>query len=318
MKHPIIVIPNPIRPVLEEKLESRFPLVRPFKSAEPGGVTLPKVISGAAINGIGVDERFLDTYPDLEIVANFGVGYDNVDVSACARRGIVVTNTPDVLTEEVADTTIALLLMTIRRLSKAEQWLRSGNWKAHGPFEYTPLTLRGRRLGIFGLGRIGKAIAHRAKAFGLEIHYHGRHKQEGIGFPFHDTLESLAGACDTLVIAAPGGPETHHAIDMKVLEALGPDGVVINIGRGPTVDEAALATALKAGTIAAAGLDVFEHEPHVHPGLLDLDNVVLLPHVGSASVHTRDAMASLVADNLISWFETGRALTPVTETPNKA
>ncbi|MCA1298325.1 2-hydroxyacid dehydrogenase [Stappia indica] len=298
--------------LVERQLRERFTLVT---GADTSDVALSRVRGVASGAHAPVGPELLQRLPALEIVANFGVGYDSVDVACCAEGGIVVTNTPDVLTEEVADTALGLLLMTARELSASERWLRAGRWARDGAYPLTRTTLRGRTLGILGLGRIGKAIARRAEAFGLTVMYHGRHRQEDVAYPYFETLEGLAGACDTLMVVAPGGAETRHLIDAKILKALGPEGIVINIGRGTVIDEAALIEALKAGTILAAGLDVFEHEPRVPQALIDMDNVVLLPHVGSASQHTRDGMGQLVVDNLASWFGEGRPLTPVPETP---
>jgi lactate dehydrogenase-like 2-hydroxyacid dehydrogenase len=262
----------------------------------------------------GIDAAFIDALPNLEIIASFGVGYDAVDAAHAAARNVMVTNTPDVLTEEVADTAIGLLLNTVRELPRAEAWLRAGRWVKDGPYPLTRTTLRGRSVGIFGMGRIGLAIARRLEAFGIPVSYHNRRKVEGVSYAYHHTLVGLARAVDTLVSVAPGGAATEKAVNAEVLSALGSNGVFVNIGRGSTVDEAALAIALKDGTILAAGLDVFENEPRVPADLLSLENACLLPHVGSASVHTRQAMAGLVADNLFAWFDDGKPLTPVRET----
>lgn len=272
-----------------------------------------KTVRGIAAFG-GINAVLIDALPNLEIIANFGVGYDSVDVRHAAQRGIMVTNTPDVLTEEVADTAIGLLINTIRELPRAETWLRDGSWVRKGNYRLSRLTLRGRRVGIFGMGRIGLAIARRLEAFGLPIAYHNRRQVEGLSYEHHGTLKGLAEAVDTLISVAPGGASTEKAVNAEILSALGPNGVFVNIGRGSTVDEAALAAALANGTIAAAGLDVFADEPNVPPALLAAPNTSLLPHVGSASEHTRRAMADLCVDNLVSWFSEGRALTPVPET----
>ena len=261
-----------------------------------------------------IDAAFIDAFPNLEIIANFGVGYDAVDARHAGSRGIMVTNTPDVLSEEVADTAVGLLLNTVRELPKAEAWLRAGRWVKDGNYPLTKTTLRGRSIGIFGMGRIGLAIARRLEAFGLPISYHNRRPIDRLDYAYHPTLIDLARNVDTLVSVAPGGASTEKAVNRQVLEALGPEGVFVNIGRGSTVDEEALAEALGSGRIRAAGLDVFAREPHVPEALLEVDNAVLLPHVGSASVHTRQAMADLVVDNLVSWFADGKALTPVPET----
>ncbi|WP_192355602.1 2-hydroxyacid dehydrogenase [Mesorhizobium mediterraneum] len=274
---------------------------------------LRRSVRGIAAFG-GINAALIDTLPNLEIIANFGVGYDSVDARHAAQRGVMVTNTPDVLTEEVADTAIGLLINTIRELPRAETWLRDGSWARDGNYRLSRLTLRGRRIGIFGMGRIGLAIARRLEAFGLPIAYHNRRQVEGLSYEYHGTLKGLAEAVDTLISVAPGGASTEKAVNAEILSALGPNGVFVNIGRGSTVDEAALATALAGGTIAAAGLDVFADEPNVPPALLAAPNTSLLPHVGSASEHTRRAMADLCVDNLVSWFSERRALTPVPET----
>ncbi len=272
----------------------------------------------AAVRGIsafgGIDADFIDAFPNLEIIASFGVGYDSVDAAHAGARGVMVTNTPDVLTEEVADLTVALLLATLRELPRAEAWLRQGRWAREGFYRLSPLSLRGRSAGIFGLGRIGLAVAKRLQAFGVAVAYHNRRPVDGVNYAYHATLKELAGAVDTLICIAPGGAATEKAIDAEILKALGPDGVFINTGRGTTVDEAALAAALSDGTIAAAGLDVFAREPEVSQALLDAPNTVLLPHIASASAPTRRAMADLCVDNLVSWFGAGKALTPVPET----
>ncbi|QIA20574.1 2-hydroxyacid dehydrogenase [Mesorhizobium sp. AA22] len=274
---------------------------------------LRRTVRGIAAFG-GINAALIDALPNLEIIANFGVGYDSVDARHAAQSGVMVTNTPDVLTEEVADTAIGLLINTIRDLPRAETWLRDGSWARNGNYPLSRLTLRGRSVGIFGMGRIGLAIARRLEAFGLPIAYHNRRRVEGLACEYHGTLKGLAEAVDTLISVAPGGASTEKAVNAEILSVLGPNGVFVNIGRGSTVDEAALAAALANGTIAAAGLDVFADEPNVPPALLAAPNTSLLPHVGSASEHTRRAMADLCVDNLISWFSEGRALTPVPET----
>jgi lactate dehydrogenase-like 2-hydroxyacid dehydrogenase len=215
----------------------------------------------------------------------------------------------------VADTALGLLIMTARELSASERWLRAGLWASKGPYPLTPGTLRGKTVGIVGLGRIGKAIATRCEAFGLMIAYHGRSRQADVPYRFYPSLVEMAREVDVLMVVAPGGPETLHMIDAAVLEALGPHGILINVGRGSVVDEQALITALRRKAIFAAGLDVFEDEPHVPAELLAMDRVVLLPHVGSASVHTRQLMGQLVVDNIASFAAGQGPLTPVAETP---
>jgi len=259
------------------------------------------------------ERALMERMPKLEIIANFGVGYDGVDLAYAARHGIVVTNTPEVLTEEVADTALGLLLMTVRELSAAERYLREGKWR-NAPYPLTA-TLRDRTVGIVGLGRIGMAVARRLDAMLVPVAYHARHARTDVEYPYYADLAALARDVDTLIAVVPGSPETKNLIDAAILKALGPTGVLINIGRGSTVDEAALIAALKDGTIRAAGLDVFTDEPNVSAELIALPNTVLLPHVGSATVHTRDAMGQLVVDNLWGWFDRGAPVTPVPETP---
>jgi lactate dehydrogenase-like 2-hydroxyacid dehydrogenase len=267
----------------------------------------------ATWHAVKFDGAFLSRFPNLELVASFGVGYDHIDAAWAGQHGIVVTNTPGVLDEDVADIAMALTIAAVRRLPQAERYLREGRWPT-APFPLTA-SLRGRTMGILGLGRIGKQIAQRARAFGLDVVYHGRKPQADAPYLYYPTLAGMAKACDILMVAAPGGAGTRHLVGREVLAALGPDGVLVNIARGSLVDEAALIEALRTGAILAAGLDVFENEPHVPPALLELDNLVALPHVGSASHHTRGAMADLVVANLFSWMDGKGPLTPTVETP---
>ncbi len=310
-----ILVPGTIRDRVLDRLKDDFDIVR-IDRADPSLLARSEAasISSVAVSG-GFGAAMIEHLPALEIIASFGVGYDGVDARAAAERGVTVTNTPDVLNDEVADTAIGLLLNTVRRFPQAESWLRAGRWKSEGAFPLTPLSLRGRKAGIYGLGRIGLAIAERLKGFGIEIAYHTRSPRAGVPYTYYPSLAELAEAVDILIAIVPKTPETHRTIDASIFKALGVNGVLINVGRGWTVDEDALAIALKDGTIAAAGLDVFYDEPNVPQALLDLPNATLLPHVASASVVTRDAMADLVADNLLNWFRRGVALTPVPETP---
>ncbi|MFI5012083.1 MAG: 2-hydroxyacid dehydrogenase [Hyphomicrobiales bacterium] len=312
-----VLLTGPLPGSTAEGLDNAFRVHRPFAGTdqaaklERAAAKIRGVAAGASHEPL--DDAFFDRYPKLEILASCGVGYDHIDAKAAARRGIVVTNTPDVLTEEVADTAMGLLISTVRQLPQADAYVRAGKWVAK-PFPFTD-TLRGKNLGIVGLGRIGKAIARRAEAFGLAIAYHSRSPQPGVPYPYYPTLQGMAEAVDILMVITPGGAATKHLIDAKILEALGGKGVLINISRGSVVDEKALIAALKAGKIASAGLDVFEHEPHVPAELIAMRNVVLFPHVGSASVHTRNAMGNLTVDNLKNWFSGKGPLTPVPETP---
>lgn len=313
---PVVLLPGPMNDAVMQGCESRFEVLRAWEADDPEALVDERTKDVVAIATVGhrrVDADLMGRLPNLQIVANFGVGYDTVDAAEAARRGVVVTNTPGVLDDEVADTALGLLLMTVRELPQSERYLRAGRWAKEGPFPLTPATLRGRSLGILGLGRIGEAIAARAEAFGISIGYHNRRPKPESPYRYFPTLLEMARSVDTLLVAIPGGDETRHLVDDEVLRALGDQGVLINVARGTVVDEAALAAALASGTILAAGLDVYEDEPRVHPQLLTLDNVVLLPHVGSASIATRQAMGQLVVDNLLSWFDRGRPVTPVSE-----
>jgi lactate dehydrogenase-like 2-hydroxyacid dehydrogenase len=265
--------------------------------------------------GAGANSAMIAALPNLEIIASFGVGYDGVAVEAAAERGIIVTNTPDVLTEEVADTALGLLLMTARQLSSAERYLRAGSWASDGDIAPIPTTLRDRTVGIAGMGRIGIAVARRLEAMQIPVVYHNRSPREGVANRYYANLADMARDVDTLICIMPGGDATRNLIDAGILSALGANGVLINVGRGSSVDEDALIKALSDGTICAAGLDVFATEPNVPAGLLALDNAVLLPHVGSNTAFTRNAMANLVVENLASWFSQGSPVTPVAETP---
>ncbi|MCO6391870.1 2-hydroxyacid dehydrogenase [Aliihoeflea aestuarii] len=312
LKSVTLLIRGKLHPHAAARLEETFTIVRGGEGDALAGEHARKIKAVAA--AATVDPALIDTLPQLEIVSSFGVGYDHVDAAYAATRNVVVTNTPDVLTDEVADTAIGLLINAVRELPKAEQWLRDGLWVSEGAYRLTNGTLRGRRVGIFGMGRIGLAIAKRIEAFGLPVSYHNRRPVEGVSYAYFDSLVELAANVDTLISVAPSTPQTQKIVDAEILKALGPTGVFVNIGRGNTVDEDALAAALHDGTIQAAGLDVFYDEPNVPQALIDAPNASLLPHVGSATIHTREAMADLVVDNLIAWFSRGEALTPVAET----
>ncbi len=262
-----------------------------------------------------IDAALMQRLPKLEIIASFGVGYDHIDAAWAGQHGIIVAHTPGVLDDEVADIAMALTLNCLRELPRAEHYLRDGKW-LKAPYPLTA-SLRGRTMGILGLGRIGKAIATRAQAFGVDVVYHGRKPQDGAPYLYYPTLKGMAEACDILMVAAPGGGATQRIVNREILEALGPNGIIVNISRGSLIDEEALIEALRTKTILGAGLDVFANEPHVPAALLALDNAVLLPHVGSASHHTRGAMGQLVVDNLFSWIDGKGPLTPVPETPWK-
>ena len=253
-------------------------------------------------------------FPKLEFVSSFGVGYDNIDIKYAVEHGIVVANTPEVLNEEVADTALGLLLCTVREFPQAERFLRAGQWMER-QYPLSKATLRDRTVGMVGMGRIGRAIARRLDGFGVPVVYHSRNPQPGVAYRHYPKLLDMARDVDTLVLITPGGPSTRHLVNAEVLDALGPRGIVINMSRGTVVDDAALIKALKERKIHAAGLDVFVNEPEVPKEYLELDNVVLFPHLGSSTVYTRQKMEQLVVDNLLAWAAGNPPITPVPETP---
>jgi hydroxypyruvate reductase len=270
--------------------------------------TGPRIRGVVMAGGSVAPVELLEKLPGLEIVSVFGVGYDGVPVDYCEKRGIRVTNTPDVLTDDVADIAVALVLMTGRRLTVAERFVRNGDWlKGSFPLAHA---LRGKTAGILGLGRIGKAIAERLGAHGMKVAYHGRQPQ-AVEYRFCGSLSELAEVADFLIVACPGGPGTRHLVDAEILAALGPEGTLINIARGSVVDEQALVAALEAGSLRGAGLDVFENEPEVPETLLESERVVLLPHVGSGTHETRREMARLCVGNVAAHFAGEALLTPV-------
>src|SRR3954468_10731629 len=277
----------------------------------------PKVRAIAAVAGHGpVNGAIMSRFPKLEIVSSFGVGYDHIDAKWAGQHGVIVTNTPDVLNEEVADTALGLLLSTVRHLPQAEKYLRAGNWPKHGDYQLTP-SMRDRKAGILGMGRIGKAIARRLDAMQVPVVYHTRRPVSDVSYKHYPNLVDMARDVDVLIVITPGGAATKHLVNAALLKALGPQGILINVARGSVVDEDALIKALKDKTILSAGLDVFADEPQVPQDLIDMDHIVLLPHVGSASHATRRAMDELVANNIVSFFAGKGPLTPVPETPVK-
>ena len=274
-------------------------------------------IRAAAVTGAPDTMRadVMARLPKLEIISSFGVGYDNVDVKYAANHKIVVCNTPEVLNEEVADTALGLLLCTVREFPQAERFLRAGKWVEKGQYPLSHATLRDRTVGMVGLGRIGKAIARRLDGFGVPVVYHSRNPQPDTAYKHYPKMLDMARDVDTLILITPGGPSTKHLVNAEVLEALGPRGIVINMSRGTVVDDAALIKALKEKKIYSAGLDVFVNEPEVPKEYLEMDNIVLFPHLGSATVFTRQKMEQLVVDNLLAWAAGKPLLTPVPETP---
>jgi lactate dehydrogenase-like 2-hydroxyacid dehydrogenase len=261
-----------------------------------------------------VGGAMLARFPRLEIVSTFGVGYDHIDTAWAAAHGIAVTNTPEVLTEEVADTALGLLLCTVREFPQADRYLRAGKW-IERPYPLTKATLRNRTVGIVGMGAIGKAIGRRLDAMGVPVVYHSRRPAAGVSYRHYPKLIDMARDVDVLLAIVPGGAETHGMINAEVLAALGREGILINMARGSVVDEPALIEALRTKTILSAGLDVFLREPEVPAELIAMENVVLFPHLGSASLHTRTQMDQRVVDNLVAWAAGKPPLSPVPEAP---
>ena len=264
-----------------------------------------------------LDANFMQRFPRLEQISSFGVGYDHIDAKWAGTHGIIVTNTPEVLNEEVADTALGLLLCTVREFPRAERYLRAGKWP-QGHYPLSKATLRNRTVGMVGMGRIGKAIARRLEAFGVPVVYHSRNPQAGVTYKYYPKLLDMARDVDTLMVIVPGGAGTANMINAEVLKALGPNGVLVNMARGSVVDEPALIEALKNRTIYSAGLDVFAKEPHVPKELMEMEHVCLFPHLGSSTEVTRAAMDQLVVDNILAWAAGKPPLTPVPETPPKA
>lgn len=303
MSMPEVIVTAPLPPFLYEPLRRDYRCHDYVQAADRAALLRAHAghIRGLVQGGGTVTPtELLDALPQLEIISVFGVGYDGVPIDYCRKRGIKVTNTPDVLTDDVADVAVGLVLMTGRGFAKAERFVRSGAWEKSGPELTTHLG--GKKAGILGLGRIGKAIAQRLEAMGMLIAYTGRNAQAGVHYRFVPDLKALAAESDFLVVACPGGPATKNLVDAGVLAALGEEGTIVNIARGSIIDEPALVAALERGTIKAAGLDVFADEPHVPKALLAMENVVLLPHVGSATRETRQAMGDLCKANLDAWF----------------
>ena len=311
MKHDVLMT-GPMYPPTIAELEGAYDVHRlwtaPDKDALVASVA-DRVTAVASSNSGGIDGALMAKLPKLKTIAHFGVGYDTVDVDAARRRGIAVTNTPDVLTEEVADLTLGLLLATIRRIPQGDRYVREGKW-LKGPMALTD-SLQGRTVGIIGMGRIGRAIARRVAAFGAKLAYQGPNRKADLSWPYFADPVALAKECDVVIAALPGGEGTRGIVSRAVLEALGPTGYFVNIARGSVVDEAALLEALQQKRIAGAGLDVFVDEPRVPEAFFALENVVLQPHVASATHPTRKAMGQLVIDNLAAHFAGKPLLTPV-------
>jgi lactate dehydrogenase-like 2-hydroxyacid dehydrogenase len=314
----VVLLLGPAKPVIARGLEPVFDLRKlpePKEREQFFSQWAPSV-RGIAVAATAerIDGPFMSRFPRLEIISSFGVGYDHVDAAWAGAHGITVTNTPDVLTEEVADTALGLLLCTVRELPQAERHLRSGRWEQKD-YALSKATLRNRTVGLVGMGRIGQAIARRLDAMQVPVVYHSRRPAAGVTHRHFPRLIDMAREVDVLLVITPGGAATRHLIDAEVLKALGGDGILINMSRGSVVDEPALIKALADRTILSAGLDVYAREPHVPPELIAMEHVVLFPHLGSASVATRERMDQLVVDNLVAWAAGRPPLTPVAETP---
>ena len=309
---PPIVAYGPLYPYLTQGLERRF-TVHPV-AADADLTALPPAVRDAralvSFGSVGASAAIMDALPRLELIALFSVGYDQVDIDHARKQGIHVTNTPDVLTDDVADLAVGLLYATIRNIAANDRMVRSGAW-ARGEKPALSGRVTGRRIGIVGLGRIGRAIAKRLDPVAGEILYHNRRAATDTPYRYVADPIDLARQSDILIVATSGGPEAANLVDAAMLDALGPDGVIVNISRGSVIDEDALVAALADGRIAGAGLDVFAAEPHVPPALLAMDQVVLQPHQGSATIHTRAAMADLVLANLDGHFAGEALVTPV-------
>lgn len=309
---PHVLMTGPLPAWDMEALEDAFIVHRLWEATDRDAFLAERadLVRGLATRGeIGADAALMDALPKLEIIATYSVGTDRIDLAAAAARGIQVANTPDVLTGDVADLAVALVLAAARRIPAGDAYVRAGRWPG-GAF---PLATRvfGKRIGIVGFGRIGAEVSRRFSGFDVEIGIWNRTPRPDIPDPAFRTIAELAAWADILIVALAGGPETRGVIDAAVLSALGPEGFLVNVSRGTTVNEEALIDALQARTIAGAGLDVFLNEPNIDSRFLDLDNVVLQPHVASATVETRKAMGRLVVDNLAAHFAGQPLLTPV-------
>jgi lactate dehydrogenase-like 2-hydroxyacid dehydrogenase len=313
---PDVLLLGPARPVFLDGLGAAFTVHRlPEQNPEAALAAIAPRLRAVAVSSVvdRVDAALMRRLPRLEIVSTFGVGYDHIDARHAGAHGIVVTNTPDVLTEEVADTAIGLLLCTAREFVEAERYVRAGKWRERG-YPLSKASLRNRTVGLVGMGRIGKAIARRLDGMRVPVVYHARRAAADVPYKHYPNLLEMARAVDVLLVIVPGGAETKNMINREVLEALGPQGILINMARGSVVDEPALIKALQDKTILTAGLDVYVNEPNVPAELIAMENVVLFPHLGSASAYTRSQMDQLVVDNLLAWAAGKPPLTPVPET----
>lgn len=312
MKHEIIITAPGHQGTLE-RLQNEFSAIKLWEAPDREAAlksAAPRIRALAHFGSSKVDGRLMDALPKLELISNFGVGVDQIDLDAAKERDIVVTNTPDVLNDCVADCAMSLVLNTLRKFPQAEGWLRSGYWATRGTYPLTT-SVGGKTLGVLGLGRIGEAIAKRAQAFGMKIRYHNRSKKN-VPYPYDPDPVALAKNSDVLMVVTPGGAGTAKLVNAAVLDALGPTGYLVNVARGSVVDEPVLLRYLQEGRIAGAGLDVFADEPKVPAAFFALDNAVLYPHVASATVETRKAMGDLQVENLHLFFAGKPVKTPVT------
>lgn len=298
MEHEVILVTK-VFPRTQERLETEYTVHKMYEATDREAFLnrhAPRVRALATFGPFGADAKLMDALPGLELISHFGVGYDSIDIGAAKQRRIIVTNTPDVLDDCVADTAMSLVLNVMRQFPQSENWLRAGRWLTAADYPLT-VSLGGKTLGILGLGRIGEAIARRAQAFGMHIAYHNRNRKD-VPHAYCADPVALAKHSDVLLIAAPGGSETKHIVNAAVLDALGPQGFLVNIARGTLIDEPVLLKYLQENRIAGAGLDVFVNEPGVPPEFFALENAVIYPHVGSATVETRAAMGNLQLENL--------------------
>lgn len=314
MKRALLVMGNQILPEEMAVLEGQFDVIQLWKESDPEAVLQARrndIVAIASVYFVPVKRSLIEALPNLEIISQFAVGTDNIDLEAAKERGIAVTNTPDVVTDDTADVALSLFLSLTRRICEGDMFVRLDRWRLNAPL---PLgrSPKGKTAGIVGMGRIGQAIASRLEPFGLNIVYHGPRKKDGISYPYFADLKAMAEISDYLILSCPGGAATHHLVQSDILQALGPEGYLINVARGSVVREEDLVSALKNNEIAGAGLDVYASEPNVPNELVKMDNVVLLPHIGSATQETRTLMGQLVVKNLLAHFNGDPLLTPVT------
>jgi hypothetical protein len=309
---PAIAQVGPLGDDIDAQLQAQYSVLRLWE--QPAGI---ETCAGAGITAVvtsvrhGCKAALIERLPDLRAVCSWGVGYETLDVAAARARGIVISNTPDVLNDCVADLAWGLLIAAARRVAEGDRYVKGGQWRTIGAF---PLSMRvsGKRLGVLGLGRVGEAIARRGSGFSMEVRYHNRRERPAVPYAYAPSLLALASWADFLVVACEGGPATRHLVSAEVIDAVGPQGIIVNIARGSVIDQPAMVQALDDGRLGGAGLDVLEDEPAVPPVLMGMDQVVLMPHVGSATRETRRAMGQLVLDNLASFMAGRGLLSPIT------